>query len=46
MCAAPRGEAAAKTIPPRHVRVAAAVIFGLTGAWVLAPAFLKPGISF
>src|SRR5689334_7236627 len=40
------GEAATKVIPLRYVRIIAAVIFGLIGVWVLASAFLKPGISF
>jgi putative Ca2+/H+ antiporter (TMEM165/GDT1 family) len=40
------GEAATKVIPLRYVRIIAAVIFGLIGAWVLAAAFLKTGISF
>ena len=40
------GEAATKLVPLRYVRVAAAVIFGLIGAWVLAAVFLKQGFSF
>ena len=40
------GEAATKIVPLRYVRIAAALIFGVIGAWVLLAAFLKPGISF
>jgi putative Ca2+/H+ antiporter (TMEM165/GDT1 family) len=40
------GEAATRIIPLRYVRIIAAVIFGVIGAWVLAAAFLKTGISF
>ncbi|HKP79680.1 MAG TPA: TMEM165/GDT1 family protein [Phenylobacterium sp.] len=39
------GEAATKVVPLRYVRIAAAVVFGLIGASVLAAAFLKPGFS-
>jgi len=40
------GEAATRIVPLRYVRVAAALIFLVLGAWVLAAAFLRPGISF
>lgn len=40
------GEAATKIVPLRYVRVGAALIFLVLGAWVLAAAFLKPGFSF
>ncbi|MBL8772342.1 MAG: TMEM165/GDT1 family protein [Phenylobacterium sp.] len=40
------GEVATRVVPLRYVRIAAAVIFALIGAWVFAAAFLKPGISF
>jgi Ca2+/H+ antiporter, TMEM165/GDT1 family len=40
------GEAATRIVPLRYVRVGAALIFLILGAWVLAAAFLKPGISF
>ncbi|MBW8815911.1 MAG: TMEM165/GDT1 family protein [Caulobacterales bacterium] len=40
------GEAATRIVPLRYVRMAAAVIFLVLGAWVLAAAFLKPGFSF
>jgi len=39
------GEAAAKIVPLKHVRIAAAVLFLLIGAWVLGAAFLKPGLG-
>jgi Ca2+/H+ antiporter, TMEM165/GDT1 family len=35
------GEAATRVVPLRYVRVAAAVVFGLIGAWILAAAFLR-----
>ena len=35
------GEAATKIVPLKYVRIAAAVIFALIGAWVLGAAFLK-----
>ena len=37
------GEAATKVVPLRYVRIAAAVVFALIGASVLAAAFLKRG---
>jgi Ca2+/H+ antiporter, TMEM165/GDT1 family len=37
------GEAATRVVPLRYVRIAAAAVFGLIGAWVLAAAFLRPG---
>jgi len=40
------GDVATKVVPLRYVRVGAALIFLILGAWVLAAAFLKPGISF
>ena len=40
------GEAATKVVPLRYVRVGAALVFLVLGAWVLASAFLKPGFSF
>lgn len=40
------GEAATRVVPLRYVRVGAALIFLILGAWVLAAAFLRPGISF
>jgi putative Ca2+/H+ antiporter (TMEM165/GDT1 family) len=40
------GEAAARVVPLRYVRVGAALIFLVLGAWVLASAFLTPGFSF
>lgn len=40
------GEAATRIVPLRYVRIGAALIFLILGAWVLAAAFLKPGISF
>jgi putative Ca2+/H+ antiporter (TMEM165/GDT1 family) len=40
------GEAATRIVPLRYVRIGAAVIFALLGAWVLTAAFLKPGFSF
>jgi putative Ca2+/H+ antiporter (TMEM165/GDT1 family) len=40
------GEAATRIVPLRYVRIAAAVVFALIGAWVLVAAFLKPGFSF
>jgi putative Ca2+/H+ antiporter (TMEM165/GDT1 family) len=39
------GEAATKVVPLRYVRIAAAAVFGLIGASILAAAFLKPGVS-
>jgi putative Ca2+/H+ antiporter (TMEM165/GDT1 family) len=39
------GEAATRVVPLRYVRIAAAIVFGLIGAWVLLAAFLKPGFS-
>jgi putative Ca2+/H+ antiporter (TMEM165/GDT1 family) len=32
------GEAATKIVPLRYVRIAAAVVFALIGAWVIAAA--------
>jgi len=40
------GEAATRVVPLRYVRIGAAVIFFLIGAWVLAAVFLRPGFSF
>lgn len=40
------GEAATRIVPLRYVRIGAALIFLILGAWVLGAAFLKPGISF
>jgi len=40
------GEAATRVVPLRYVRVVAALIFLLIGAWVLTAAFLRPGFSF
>jgi putative Ca2+/H+ antiporter (TMEM165/GDT1 family) len=40
------GERATRIVPLRYVRIGAAVIFALLGAWVLMAAFLKPGFSF
>ena len=40
------GEAATRVVPLRYVRVGAALIFLILGAWVLASAFLTPGFSF
>jgi len=40
------GEAATRVVPLRYVRVTAALIFLLIGAWVLTAAFLRPGFSF
>ena len=40
------GEAATRIVPLRYVRIGAALIFLILGAWVLTAAFLKPGISF
>ena len=40
------GEAATRVVPLRHVRVGAALIFLVLGAWVLAQAFLSGGFSF
>ncbi|HEY0649966.1 TMEM165/GDT1 family protein [Phenylobacterium sp.] len=40
------GEAATRVVPLRYVRVGAALIFLVLGAWVLASAFLTPGFSF
>lgn len=40
------GEAATKVVPLRYVRVGAALIFLILGAWVLVAAFLRSGISF
>jgi Ca2+/H+ antiporter, TMEM165/GDT1 family len=40
------GEAATRVVPLRCVRVAAALIFLVLGAWVLGAAFLNPGFSF
>ena len=40
------GEAATRIVPLRYVRIAAAVVFAVIGAWVLAAAFLKMGFSF
>jgi Ca2+/H+ antiporter, TMEM165/GDT1 family len=40
------GEAATKVVPLRYVRVGAALIFLVLGAWVLASVFLKAGFSF
>jgi putative Ca2+/H+ antiporter (TMEM165/GDT1 family) len=40
------GEAATRVVPLRYVRVGAALIFLVLGAWVLAQAFLRPGFSF
>ncbi|WP_293905109.1 TMEM165/GDT1 family protein [Phenylobacterium sp.] len=39
------GEAAVRIVPLRYVRIAAAVIFGVIGVWVLAATFLKPGFG-
>ena len=39
------GGAATKFVPLRYVRIVAAVIFALIGAWVLAAAFLRPGFG-
>jgi len=39
------GEAATRIVPLRYVRIAAAAIFALIGAWVLAAAFLDPGFG-
>ena len=39
------GEAATKVVPLSVVRVVAAVVFGLIGAWVLAAAFLRPAFG-
>jgi Ca2+/H+ antiporter, TMEM165/GDT1 family len=40
------GEAATRVIPLRYVRIAAAVVFALIGASILAAAFLRRGFSF
>lgn len=40
------GEAATRVVPLRYVRIAAAGVFALIGASLLAAAFLKPGFSF
>lgn len=40
------GEAATRLVPLRYVRVGAALIFLMLGAWVLTAAFLTPGFSF
>ena len=40
------GEAATRVVPLRYVRIAAAVVFALIGASVLAAVFLRPGFSF
>ena len=40
------GEVATRVVPLRYVRVAAALVFLVIGAWVLAAAFLRPGFSF
>jgi Ca2+/H+ antiporter, TMEM165/GDT1 family len=40
------GEAATKIVPLRYVRVAAAIIFALIGAWILLAVFLRPALSF
>jgi Ca2+/H+ antiporter, TMEM165/GDT1 family len=40
------GEAATRVVPLRYVRIGAALIFLVLGAWVLAQAFLRPGFSF
>jgi len=40
------GEAATRIVPLRYVRIAAAIVFALIGASILAAAFLRPGISF
>lgn len=40
------GEAATRIVPLRYVRIAAAVVFALIGASILAAAFLRPGLSF
>jgi putative Ca2+/H+ antiporter (TMEM165/GDT1 family) len=40
------GGSATRIVPLRYVRLGAALIFGLLGAWVLIAAFLKPGFSF
>jgi putative Ca2+/H+ antiporter (TMEM165/GDT1 family) len=37
------GEAATRVVPLRYVRIAAAAVFGLIGAWIFASAFLRPG---
>ena len=39
------GEAATRIVRLSTVRIVAAVIFGLIGAWVLAAAFLRPGLG-
>ena len=39
------GEAATRIVPLSTVRIVAAVIFGLIGAWVLAAAFLRPAFG-
>ena len=39
------GEAATRVVPLNTVRIVAAVIFGLIGAWVLVAAFLRPGLG-
>jgi len=40
------GEAATRVVPLRYVRIGAALVFLILGAWVLAQAFLRPGFSF
>lgn len=40
------GGAATRFVPLRFVRLAAAVIFALIGAWAIASVFLKGGFSF
>lgn len=40
------GEAATRIVPLRYVRVGAAAIFALIGAWILAAAFLRQGLFF
>lgn len=40
------GEAATRVVPLHYVRVGAALIFLVLGAWVLTAVFLTPGISF
>jgi Ca2+/H+ antiporter, TMEM165/GDT1 family len=37
------GEAATKVVPLRYVRIAAAAVFGLIGAWIFLAAFLRSG---
>ena len=40
------GEAATRVVPLRYVRIAAAAVFAVIGASILAAAFLRPGLSF